>query len=150
MYYEKQLPASVAATYELTPDYNYFANKSVHVTLYQQKEDTSSKQSSSRPLQLNRDYDITAQENYIRTDMMSERGLDCVFARLCMQALRSNRPLTEGDLIEMDGRVFQVNDVGFCEQKLNAHQGDFVLTPLEDERVKELCAAAEERVGKDT
>lgn len=150
VYYEKQLPASVAATYELTPDYNYFANKSVHVTLYQQKEDTSSKQSSSRPLQLNRDYDITAQENYIRTDTMRERGLDCVFARLCMQALRSNRPITEGDLIEMDGRVFQVNDVGFCEQKLNAHQGDFVLTPLEDERVKELCAAAEERVGKDT
>jgi len=37
-YYEKQLPASVAAAYEMTPDYNYFANKSMHVTIYQRRE----------------------------------------------------------------------------------------------------------------
>lgn len=154
VYYEKQLPASVAAAYHLTPDYSYFANKSVHVTIYQRKADAASKEkgtaSTPKPRYLNRDFDITAQENYIRTNMMREHGIDRIFAHFCMHPPQEGRPLAEGDLIEMDGRMFQVNDVGFCEQELHAHKGDFVLTPLADERVRELCAAAQESVGADT
>jgi len=145
-YYEKQLPASVAASYELTPDYNYFANKSMHVTIYQRKKDAE----PSKMPHLNRDYEITAQENYVRTDMMRERGLDRIVAHFCVHPPQEGRFLAEGDLIETDGRVFRVTDVGFAEQELNAHKGDFVLTPLADERVGQLRSAAQESVGEDT
>ena len=154
VYYEKQLPATVAATYNLTPDYNYFANKSVHITIYQRKADAAPKEKgsaeTSKPLYLNRDFDITAQENYIRTDVMREHGIDRAFAHFCMHPPQEGRPLAEGDLIEMDGRIFQINDVGYREQELHAHKGDFVLTPLEDERVQQLRTAAQESVGEDT
>lgn len=99
---------------------------------------------------LNRDYEITAQENYVRTDMMRERGLDQIVAHFCVHPPQKGRFLAEGDLIETDGRVFRVTDVGFAEQELNAHKGDFVLTPLEDERVGQLRSAAQESVGEDT
>jgi len=48
--------------------------------------------------------------------------------------------------------VFEENlpHVGFAEQELNAHKGDFVLTPLADERVGQLRSAAQESVGEDT
>ena len=146
-YYEKQLPASVAAAYEMTPDYNYFANKSMHVTIYQHKEGVSA--TASLPY-LNRDYEITAQENYVRTDMMHEHGLDQILAHYAVRPPQEGRFLEEGDLIETDGRVFRITDVGFREQQLNAHKGDFVLTPLEDERVQQLRTAAQESVGEDT
>ena len=145
-YYEKQLPASVAAAYEMTPDYNYFANKSMHVTIYQHKEGVSP--TASLPY-LNRDYEITAQENYVRTDMMREHGLDQILAHYAMRPPQEGRFLAEGDLIEADGRIFRVADVGFVEQELNAHKGDFVLTPLVDERVQQLSSAAEESIGAD-
>ena len=38
-YYEKQLPASVAASYELRPDVHYFANKALHITVYHPTEE---------------------------------------------------------------------------------------------------------------
>ena len=146
-YYEKQLPASVAAAYEMTPDYNYFANKSMHVTIYQRREaDTST---SPLPY-LNRDYEITAQANYVRTNMMHNHGLDQIAAHFSVHPPQEGRFLAEGDLIETDGRVFRIADVGFREQQLNAHKGDFVLTPLEDERVQQLRTAAQESVGEDT
>lgn len=146
-YYEKQLPASVAAAYEMTPDYNYFANKSMHVTIYQHKEGVSP--TASLPY-LNRDYEITAQENYVRTDMMREHGLDQILAHYAVRPPQEGRFLEEGDLIETDGRIFRVADVGFVEQELNVHKGDFVLTPLADERVQQLSSAAQESVGEDT
>lgn len=146
-YYEKQLPASVAAAYEMTPDYNYFANKSMHVTIYQRREAGA----STSPLPyLNRDYEITAQENYVRTNMMRDHGLDQIVAHFSVHPPQEGRFLAEGDLIETDGRVFRIADVGFREQQLNAHKGDFVLTPLEDERVQQLRTAAQESVGEDT
>ena len=146
-YYEKQLPASVAAAYEMTPDYNYFANKSMHVTIYQRREAGA----STSPLPyLNRDYEITAQENYVRTNMMRDHGLDQIAAHFSVHPPQEGRFLAEGDLIETDGRVFRITDVGFREQQLNAHKGDFVLTPLEDERVQQLRTAAQESVGEDT
>ena len=146
-YYEKQLPASVAAAYEMTPDYNYFANKSMHVTIYQRREAGA----STSPLPyLNRDYEITAQENYVRTNMMRDHGLDQIVAHFSVHPPQEGRFLAEGDLIETDGRVFRITDVGFREQQLNAHKGDFVLTPLEDERVQQLRTAAQESVGEDT
>ena len=146
-YYEKQLPASVAAAYEMTPDYNYFANKSMHVIIYQRREaDTST---SPLPY-LNRDYEITAQANYVRTNMMHNHGLDQIAAHFSVHPPQEGRFLAEGDLIETDGRVFRITDVGFREQQLNAHKGDFVLTPLEDERVQQLRTAAQESVGEDT
>ena len=146
-YYEKQLPASVAAAYEMTPDYNYFANKSMHVTIYQRREGDA----STSPLPyLNRDYEITAQENYVRTNMMRDHGLDQIVAHFSVHPPQEGRFLAEGDLIETDGRVFRIADVGFREQQLNAHKGDFVLTPLEDERVQQLRTAAQESVGEDT
>ena len=146
-YYEKQLPASVAAAYEMTPDYNYFANKSMHVTIYQRREAGA----STSPLPyLNRDYEITAQENYVRTNMMRDPGLDQIVAHFSVHPPQEGHFLAEGDLIETDGRVFRIADVGFREQQLNAHKGDFVLTPLEDERVQQLRTAAQESVGEDT
>lgn len=146
VYYEKQLPASVAAAHELTPDYRYFANKSMHVTLHQRRRDA---EPEGGPSYLKRDYEVTLQENYIRTDAMRTEGLDRIFAHLCLHPPQEGRFLAEGDLIETDGRIFRVADVGFVEQELNAHQGDFVLTPLVDERVRQLSAAAEESIGAD-
>ena len=146
VYYEKQLPASVAAAHELTPDYRYFANKSMHVTLHQRRRDAAPE---GAPSYLQRDYEVTLQENYIRTDAMRTEGLDRIFAHLCVHPPEEGRPIAEGDLIETDGRIFRVADVGFVEQELNAHQGDFVLTPLVDERVRQLSAAAEESIGAD-
>ena len=98
---------------------------------------------------MKRDYEVTLQENYIRTDAMRTEGLDRIFAHLCLHPPQEGRFLAEGDLIETDGRIFRVADVGFVEQELNAHQGDFVLTPLVDERVRQLSAAAEESIGAD-
>ena len=146
VYYEKQLPASVAAAHELTPDYRYFANKSMHVTLHQRRRDA---EPEGGPSYLKRDYEVTLQENYIRTDAMRTEGLDRIFAHLCLHPPQEGRFLAEGDLIETDGRIFRVADVGFVEQELNAHKGDFVLTPLADERVQQLSSAAEESIGAD-
>ena len=81
--------------------------------------------------------------------MMREHGLDQILAHYAVRPPQEGRFLAEGDLIETDGRIFRVADVGFVEQELNAHKGDFVLTPLVDERVQQLSSAAEESIGAD-
>ncbi len=151
IYFEKQLPASVVAKCSMTPDYRYFANKSVHIEIYRQKDDAALAPGS--PPFFERDYEKSFEGNYVRTAASSQEMCAKVFSELS-QASNDEatvpRPIREGDLIEVDGQLWNVDKAGFTRVQLHPYEDDLVITPLELPEVKEMLAQVEKTVNSES
>lgn len=142
-YYEKQLPASVAAAYELRPDVHYFANKALHITVYHPKKGVHFQ--LDNPPRLFRDYDAVYQGNYLRTGVRPHRILE----ELHNHPPEGQRPIQSGDLVEMDGCLCAVKDVGCQLLELHPYQGDFILTNSDLQKGQQMLTAAKSAVGEE-
>ena len=142
-YYEKQLPASVAAKYELRPDYQYFANKAVHITVYHPKKGIRT--SLDNPPRFFRDYEAAYDGNYLRAGLRPLRLIE----ELQKHPPKGQRALQPGDLIEMDGFLCAIKDVGCHLLELHAYQGDFILTNSDLQKGKQMLMAARNAVGEE-
>mgnify|MGYP000873940784 CR=1 FL=1 len=150
IYFEKQLPASVVAECSMTPDYRYFANKSVHIEVYRKMEDTNPVPGS--PPFFQRDYEKTFEGNYVRQESSSQEICAKVFSQLAQTSENEGqapRPLKAGDLIEVDGQLWNVDKAGFTRVQLHPYEKDFVVTPLETQQVKEMLAQVNQRVNSE-
>lgn len=144
VYYEQQLPASVQTQYELRPDYNYFANKSAHVTIYFRKE--KQPDAPSHTPSFGTDYEPVATANYLREGLT----IEAVYRQWKEQPPEGKRPIGIGDLIEMDGEIVRAEDIGFQKQKLVPYKDGLVLVEVPDAQTEKLTKAAEEAVGKES
>ena len=144
VYYEKQLPASVQAQHELRPDYNYFANKSAHVTIYFRKE--AQPEALQHVPSFSADYEPVAVANYLRDGLT----IEAVYRQFQEQPPEGRRPIGVGDLIEMDGEIVRAEDVGFRKQKLVPYKDSLVLVEVPNAQAEKLANAAKEAVGKES
>lgn len=147
VYYAKQLPASVAAKYALTPDYTYFANKSVHLEIYQRKEGGAPQ--TDAPRFFEQDYEKTYEENFVRTDSSSQvvcaKAVDKVTSEGSIP-----RPLREGDIIEVDGQLWNLDKSGFSRVELHPYGNDYAMAPLTSETVKALIEEAKKNINEES
>lgn len=143
-YYAKPLSIEKMHEYELKPDYRYFANKAIHVKIHRKKEGHETDQKN--PPRLARDFDTVYEGNFLRTNEMKLHALEHITNHFTEHPVEG-KPIAPGDLIEVDGRVFEVSAQGFAQQKLNAFQNDYVLTTIQPPKVKQLLETARQMTG---